>query len=99
MVSNLGKLRRTNSNDDSMIWQVLNQRRYSVWICQGYLANLVKQKGFQPTSLISKVFKFINVGFMVVKIQTSMALEIEQIEVVLISQDIQMRRRLNHLQV
>jgi len=82
-----------------MIWQVSNLKRYSVWICQGYLANLVKQKGFQPTSLMSMVFKFINVGFMVVKIQTSMALEIEQIEVGLTSQDIQMRRRLNHLQV
>ena len=82
-----------------MLWQVLNQRRYSVWICQDYLANHVKQKGFQLISLINKVFKFINVGFMVVKIQTSMALEIEQIEVGLTSQDIQMRRRLNHLQV
>jgi len=65
----------------------------------GYLANLVKQKVFLLTSLISKVFRFINVGFMVHRIQTSMASEIEQIEVALISQDIQMRRRLNHLQV
>jgi hypothetical protein len=99
MVSNLGKLRRTNSNDDSMIWQVSNQRRYSVWICQGCLVNLVKQKGFQLTSLMSMVFKFINVDFMVHRIQTSMALEIEQIEVGLTSQVIQMRRRLKALQV
>jgi len=82
-----------------MLWQDLKVKRYFVWICQDYLANLVKQKGFQLTSLMSMVFKFINVGFMVVKIQTSMALEIELIEVGLTSQDIQMRRRLNHLQV
>jgi len=82
-----------------MLWQVLNLKRYSVWICQDYLANLVKQKAFQLISLINKVFRFINVDFMVHKIQTSMALEIEQIEVGLTSQDIQMRRRLNHLQV
>jgi hypothetical protein len=84
---------------EEMTWQVLNQRRYSVWICQGYLANLVKQKGFQLTSLMSMVFKFINVDFMVVKIQTSMGLGIEQIEVGLTSQVIQMRRRLKALQV
>jgi len=36
---------------------------------------------------------------MELRIQTSMALGIEQIEVGLTSQDIQMRRRLNHLQV
>ena len=82
-----------------MLWQVSNQRRYSVWICQDYLANLVKQKDFQPISLISKEFRFINVDFMELRTQTSMALEIEQIEVGLINQDIQMRRRLNHLQV
>jgi len=82
-----------------MLWQVLNLKRYSVWICQDYLANLVKQKGFQLTSLMSMVFKFINVGFMELRTQISMALEIERIEVVLTSQDIQMRRRLNLLQV
>ena len=82
-----------------MLWQVSNLKRYSAWICQDYLANLVKQKGFQLTSLMSMVFKFINVGFMVHRIQTSMALEIEQIEVGLISQVIQMRKRLNLLQV
>jgi len=82
-----------------MIWQVLNLKRYSAWICQGYLANLVKQKGFQLTSLMSMVFKFINVGFMVVKIQTSMALGIEQTEEVTTSQVIQMRIRLKALQV
>ncbi len=72
MVSNLGKLRRTNSNDDSMQWQVLNLKRYSAWICQDYLENHVKQKGFQLTSLMSMVFKFINVDFMVHRIQTSL---------------------------
>jgi len=82
-----------------MIWQVLNLKRYFVWICQGYLANHVKQKGFQLTSLMSMVFKFINADFMVVKIQTSMALGTEPIEVGLTSQDIQMRKRLNRLQV
>ena len=84
---------------EKIVWLDLKVKRYSVWICQGYLANHVKQKGFQLTSLMSMVFKFINVDFMVHKIQTSMALEIEQIEVGLTSQDIQMRRRLNLLQV
>jgi len=84
---------------EKIVWLDLKVKRYFVWIYQDYLANLVKQKGFQLISLISMVFKFINVDFMVVKIQTSMALEIEQIEVGLTSQDIQMRRRLNHLQV
>lgn len=82
-----------------MLWQVLKVKRYFVWICQDYLANLVKQKGFQLTSLMSMVFKFINVDFMVVRIQISMALEIEQIGVGLTSQVIQMRKRLNLLQV
>jgi hypothetical protein len=82
-----------------MIWQVLNQRRYFVWICQDYLANLVKQKGFQLTSLMSMVFKFINVDSMVVRTQIFMALEIEPIEEDIINQVIQMRKRLNHLQV
>jgi hypothetical protein len=48
---------------------------------------------------MNMVFKFINVDFMVDKIQTSMALEIELIEEVIINQVIQMRRKLNHLQV
>ena len=44
-------------------------------------------------------FKSINADFMVDKIQTSMALEIEQIEEDITSQVIQMRRRLKALQV
>jgi hypothetical protein len=82
-----------------MIWLVLNLRRYSVWICQGYLVNLVKQKGFQLIALMNMVFKSINVDFMELKIQTSMALEIEQTEEVTINQVIQMRKRLKVLQV
>ena len=82
-----------------MIWLVLNLRRYSVWICQGCLVNLVKQKGFQLIALMNMVFKSINVDFMELKIQTSMALEIEQIEEGITSQVIQMRRRLKALQV
>lgn len=82
-----------------MIWLVLNLRRYSVWIYQGYLVNLVKQKGFQLIALMNMVSKFINVDFMELKIQISMALEIEQIEVDIINQDIQMRKRLKVLQV
>ena len=82
-----------------MIWQVLNLKRYSVWICQGYLKNLVKQKAFQPIALMSMAFKFINADFMVVRIQIFMALEIEQIEEGITSQVIQMRRRLKALQV
>jgi len=44
-------------------------------------------------------FKSINVDFMVDKIQTSMDLEIELIEEDITSQVIQMRKRLNLLQV
>ena len=82
-----------------MIWQVLNLRKYFVWICQGYQANLVKQKAFQPIALMSMAFKFISADFMVVRIQIFMALEIEQIEEGITSQVIQMRRRLKALQV
>jgi hypothetical protein len=82
-----------------MIWQVLNQKRYSVWICLDKARSLVRLKGFQLIALMSMVFKYINVDFMVDKIQTSMDLEIELIEVDLISQVIQMKQRLNLLQV
>jgi len=82
-----------------MIWQDLNLKRYSVQVCQSYLESHVRQKGFQPIVLTSMDFRFINVDFMVDKIQTSMDLEIEQIEEVTISQVIQMRKRLKALQV
>ena len=82
-----------------MIWQVLNLRKYFVWICQGYQANLVKQKGFLPIASMNMDFKFTNADFMVDKIQTSMALGIELIEEGITSQVIQMRKRLKALQV
>jgi hypothetical protein len=82
-----------------MIWQDLNQRRSFVLVCQNYLESHVRLKDFQPIVLTSMDFKSINVDFMVDKIQTSMDLEIEQIEEVTISQVIQMRRRLKALQV
>jgi len=82
-----------------MIWQDLNLRRYSVLVCQSYLESHVRQKGFQQIALTSMDFKFISVAFMVVRIQTSMDLEIEQIEEVITSQVIQMRIRLKALQV
>lgn len=82
-----------------MIWQVLNLKRYFVWICQGYQENLVKPKGFQPIVLMSMDFRSINVGFMVDRIQTFMGLGIELIEEVITSQVIQMRKRLKALQV
>jgi hypothetical protein len=82
-----------------MIWQDLNQRRFSVQVCLSYLESHVRQKGFQPIALTNMDFRFINVDFMVVRIQTSMDLGTEQIEEGITSQVIQMRRRLNHLQV
>ena len=82
-----------------MIWQDLNQRRYSVLVCQNYLESHVRQKGFQPIALTSMDFKFINADFMVDKIQISMDLGTELIEEVITSQVIQMRRRLKALQV
>jgi hypothetical protein len=82
-----------------MIWQVLNLKRYFVLVCQSYLAKIVRLKGFLLIASMNMDFKSINVDFMVDKIQTSMALEIEQIEEVITSQVIQMRRRLKALQV
>ena len=82
-----------------MLWQVLNLKRYFVLVCLSYLESHVRQKGFQPIALTSMVFKFINVDFMVDKIQTSMDLGTEQIEEGITSQVIQMRRRLKALQV
>ena len=82
-----------------MIWLVLNLRKYFVWICQGYQANLVKPKGFLPIASMNMDFKFINVDFMVDRTQTFMALGIELIEEVITNQVIQMRKRLKALQV
>jgi hypothetical protein len=82
-----------------MLWQVLNLKRYFVLVCQSYLESHVRQKGFLPIALTNMDFRFINADFMVDKIQTSMALEIEQIEEGITSQVIQMRRRLKALQV
>ena len=82
-----------------MIWQVLNLKRYFVLVCQSYQESHVRLRDFQPIVLTSMDFKSINADFMVDKIQTSMALEIEQIEEGITSQVIQMRRRLNLLQV
>ena len=82
-----------------MLWQVLNLKRYSVWICQGYQENLVKQKGFLPIASMNMDFRSINADFMVDRIQTFMALGIELIEEGITSQVIQMRRRLKALQV
>ncbi len=82
-----------------MIWQVLNLRKYFVWICQGYQENLVKPKDFLPIVSTIMDFKFINADFMVDRIQTFMALGIELIEEVITSQVIQMRKRLKALQV
>ena len=82
-----------------MIWQVLNLKRYFVLVCQSYQAKIVKLKGFLLIASMNMDFKSINADFMVDKIQTSMALGTEQIEEVITSQVIQMRRRLKALQV
>jgi hypothetical protein len=82
-----------------MIWQVLNLKRYFVLVCQSYLAKIVRLKDFLLIASMNMDFKSINADFMVDKIQTSMALEIEQIEEGITSQVIQMRRRLKALQV
>ena len=84
---------------EEVVWLDSKVKRYSVWICQDYLANLVRQKVFLPIALISKVFRFTNVDFMVVKTQIFMGLGTELIEEDITSQVIQMRKRLNHLQV
>jgi hypothetical protein len=82
-----------------MIWQDLNLKRYSVQACLSYLESHVRQKDFLPIASMNMDFRFINADFMVDKIQTSMALEIELIEEGITSQVIQMRRRLKALQV
>jgi hypothetical protein len=82
-----------------MIWQVLNLKRYFVLVCQSYQEKIVKLRDFLLTASMNMDFKSINADFMVDKIQTSMALEIEQIEEGITSQVIQMRRRLKALQV
>jgi hypothetical protein len=82
-----------------MIWQDLNLKRYSVQVCQSYQGSHVRLRDFQPIVLTSMDFKSINADFMVDKIQIFMALEIEQIEEGITSQVIQMRKRLNLLQV
>jgi len=82
-----------------MLWQVLNLKRYFVLACQSYQAKIVKLKDFLLIALTNMDSRFINVDFMVVRIQTSMDLGTEQIEEGIISQVIQMRRRLKALQV
>lgn len=82
-----------------MKWQDLNQRRSFVLVYPNFQGKIVKQKAFQPIALTSMDFRFTNVDFMVDKIQTSMDLGTEQIEVGITSQVIQMRRRLKALQV
>jgi hypothetical protein len=82
-----------------MLWQDLNQRRYSVLVCQSYQAKIVKLRDFLLTASMNMDFKSINVDFMVDKIQTSMDLGTELIEEGITSQVIQMRRRLKALQV
>jgi len=84
---------------EKIVWLDLKAKRYSVWVYQGYLVNLVKLKDFLLINLTNITYKFLNAGTMGRRTQIFMALEIELIEVGLISQDIQMRRRLNHLQV
>jgi len=68
-----------------MLWQVLNLKRYFVWICQDSQVNHARLKAILLISLISKVFRFINVDFMELRTQTSMGLGTEPIEVGLIS--------------
>jgi hypothetical protein len=82
-----------------MIWQDLNLKRSSVLVCQSYLESHVRLKGFLPIALTSMDFRSINADFMVVRIQISMASEIELIEEVITNLIIQMTRRLKALQV
>lgn len=82
-----------------MLWQVSNLKRSIAWVSQSYLANLVRLKDFQLIHLINMVFKFLNADTMGAKIVIGMASGIEQIEEVITSQVIQMRKRLKALQV
>ena len=84
---------------EKIVWLDLKAKRYSVWVYLDCLANHVRLKDFLLINLTNITYKFLNVGTMGRRTQIFMALEIELTEVGLTSQDIQMRRRLNHLQV
>jgi len=82
-----------------MIWLVNQVRKSFVWVYQNYLVNLVRLKDIQLIVLMNMVFKSINVDTMVVKIQTTLDLKKDHIKVDIIKKVIQMKLRLNHLQV
>jgi hypothetical protein len=74
-----------------MIWEEDQAERYFVWVCQSIVASHVLQKVIQQVSLISLEKIFLNVGFMGVVTQTTLASEIEQVRVVLKSLDMMMK--------
>ena len=62
---------------EEMIWQDLNLRRYSVWVCQGYQASIVRLKATLQIALQKKEFRNTYVVFMVVRILITLVLGIE----------------------
>ena len=74
-----------------MIWEEDQAEKSFVWVCQSIVVSHVLQKVIQQVSLISLEKIFLNVGFMGVVTQTTLALEIEQVRVVLKSLDMMMK--------
>lgn len=74
-----------------MIWEEDQAERSFVWVCQSIVVSHVLQKVIQQVSLISLEKIFLNVGFMGVVTQTTLASKIEQVRVVLKSLDMMMK--------
>jgi hypothetical protein len=68
-----------------MIWQDLNQRRSFAWEFQSYPESHVELRDFLPIVLMSMGFNHLSADTMAHKTQTSLALEIEQIEEAIIN--------------
>ena len=74
-----------------MIWEEDQAERSFVWVCQSIVVSHVLQKVIQQVSLISLEKIFLNVGFMGVVTQTTLASKIEQVKVVSKSLDMMMK--------
>ena len=74
-----------------MIWEEDQAEKSFVWVCQSIVVSHVLQKVIQQVSLISLEKIFLNVGFMGVVTQTTLASKIEQVRVVLKSLDMMMK--------
>jgi hypothetical protein len=82
-----------------MIWLDLNLRRSFAWVFQSSPESHVRLKDSQLIALINTTYRFLNAGTTARRTPRFSALEIELIEEDIINQVIQMKKRLNLLQV